>query len=149
MSAKPIPEGYHTVTAQLAVENASQAIEFYQKAFGAELLDQAHDPSGKKVMHAALRIGSSIVFVNDIFPEMGGSGTTSAMWLYVPDVDASYKRAVEAGAKAGMPPTDMFWGDRMGQVSDAFGQKWTIATHTQDLTPAEIKAAEEAFFKKQ
>jgi uncharacterized glyoxalase superfamily protein PhnB len=139
------PAGYHTVTAQLAIDGAAAAIDFYKRAFGAEVVDQAPDPSGKKIWHAALRIGDSMLFVNDVFPEMGGEPSRSALWLYLPDVDASFARAVEAGAKVVMPPADMFWGDRMGQVVDPFGQKWTVTTHIKDMTPEEQKAAELAF----
>ena len=145
MSAKPVPEGYRTITAQLAIDGAQKAIEFYKKALGAEVLDSALDPSGEKIWHAALRVGDSMLFVNDVFPEMGGTPSQSSLWLYVADCDASLKRAVEAGAKATMPAADMFWGDRMGQIVDPFGQKWTIATHTKDMTKEEMKAAEDAF----
>jgi PhnB protein len=145
MAVSPIPKGYHTITAQLSIEGATQAIEFYKKAFGAEVLDQAPDPSGKKIWHAALRVGDSMLFVNDIFPEMGGSASHSGMWLYVNDVDASFKRAVDAGAKGLQPPADMFWGDRMAHVVDPFGQKWAIATRVKDMTPEEMKKAAEAF----
>jgi PhnB protein len=148
MAVSPIPKGYHTITAQLSIDGASRAIDFYRKAFGAEVVDQAPDPSGKKVWHAALRIGDSMIFVNDVFPDMGGSASQSSMWLYVSDVDASFKRAVDAGSKATMPPVDMFWGDRMGQVTDPFGQKWTIATHIKDMTPEETKKAADAFIAK-
>jgi PhnB protein len=145
MSVKPIPEGHHTITPQLSIENAAKAIDFYQKAFGAEVRDKHIDPSGKKIWHASLKIGSSIIFVNDVFPEMGGTPSHSSMWLYVPDCDASFKRAVEAGATAKNQPMDMFWGDRMGFVQDPFGQTWTIATRRQDLTPEQMKSAGEAF----
>jgi len=145
MAVSPIPKGYHTVTAQLAIDGAAKAIEFYGKAFGAEVIDQAQDPSGQKVWHASLRVGDSILFVNDVFPEMGGSASHSTLWLYVNDVDASFKRAVDAGAKAAMPPADMFWGDRVGQVTDPFGQKWALATHVKDMTPEEQKQAGDAF----
>jgi uncharacterized glyoxalase superfamily protein PhnB len=145
MSAKPVPEGFRTITAQLAIDGAEKAIAFYQKAFGAEVVQKALDPSKQKVWHAALRIGDSMLFVNDVFREMGGSQSQSSMWLYVPDTDASFKRAVDAGSKATMPPADMFWGDRLGQVVDPFGQKWTIATRIKDMTPAEMHAAQEAF----
>jgi PhnB protein len=145
MDVRPVPAGYHTITAQLAIDGAEKAIAFYQKAFGAEVVDKALDPSGAKVWHAALRIGDSMLFVNDVFPEMGGSQSQASLWLYVPEVDASWKRAVDAGATSIMPPADMFWGDRMGHVSDPFGQKWTLATHVKDMTPEEMKKAEEAF----
>jgi uncharacterized glyoxalase superfamily protein PhnB len=147
MATNPIPKGYHSLTSQLAIDGAQAAIEFYKKAFGAEQLDFALDPSGKKVWHAALRIGDSMIFVNDVFPEMGGGASSSSTWLYVADCDAAFKRAVDAGAKQTMPVMDMFWGDRMGQVVDPFGQKWTIATHVKDMTPEEMKAAEKAFIE--
>jgi PhnB protein len=149
MAVSPIPKGYHTITAQLAVDGATNAIEFYKKAFGAEVIQQAPDPSGKKIWHASLRIGDSMLFVNDIFPEMGGSLSNTSLWLYVNDVDASFKRAVDAGAKALLPPADMFWGDRMAHVADPFGQKWTIATHVKDMTPEEQKKAADAFVAQQ
>jgi PhnB protein len=145
MAVSPIPKGYHTITAQLSIDNATQAIEFYVKAFGAEVENKAPDPSGKKVWHAALRIGDSMLFVNDVFPEMGGSPSHTGLWLYVKDVDASYKRATDAGAKATNPPADMFWGDRMAHVVDPFGQKWTLATRVKDMTPEEQGKAAEAF----
>ncbi len=142
MAVNPIPAGYHTLTAQLSVDGAAEAIEFYKKAFGAEELDRAPDPSGKKVWHAALRIGDSMLFVNDVFPEMGAPDPArSAMWLYVADVDAAFARAVAAGGQPVMPPADMFWGDRMGQIKDPFGQKWTIAAHVKDQTPEETEKA--------
>jgi PhnB protein len=145
MSTRFVPAGYHTITAQLSIDGAAKAIEFYKKALGAEEIDRALDPSGAKVWHAALRIGDSMLFVNDVFPEMGGTHSHSSLWLYVPDVDASFQRAVEAGAKAENPPADMFWGDRMAHVSDPFGQKWALATHVKDMTPEEQKAAADAF----
>ncbi len=148
MSVKPVPAGYHTITAQLAIDGAEKAIEFYQKAFGAEVVDKALDPSGKKIWHASLRIGDSMIFVNDVFRDMGGEQARSELWLYVSDCDASFKRAVEAGATPRMPPMDMFWGDRMGNVVDPFGQKWTIATHIKDMTPEEMKKAEAEFVAK-
>jgi uncharacterized glyoxalase superfamily protein PhnB len=147
MSVRPIPDGYHTITAQLAIDGAEKALTFYEKAFGAVVLDRAMDPSGAKIWHASVKIGDSIIFVNDVFPEMDPTAqqSVSNLWLYVDDVDAWFERAVGAGAKAGMPPADMFWGDRMGQVTDPFGQKWTIAMHVKDMTPAEMKQAEDAF----
>jgi PhnB protein len=145
MAVSPIPDGYHTVTAQLAIEGAAKAIDFYVKAFGAEIVDRVPDPSGQKIWHASLRIGSSMLFVNDVFPDMGGSPSHSNLWLYLTDVDASFKRAVDAGAKAKHPPTDMFWGDRMGQVVDPFGQSWTLTTRVKDMTPEEMKKAADAF----
>jgi uncharacterized glyoxalase superfamily protein PhnB len=137
----------HTVTPQLNVEGAAQAIDFYKKAFGAEELSRAPDPSGKKVWHASLRIGNSVLFVNDTMPEMGAGPSQSSLWIYLDNVDAAFKRAVDAGCKVTMPVADMFWGDRLGQVSDRWGIKWSIATHVKDLTPEEMKRAEAEFIK--
>ena len=121
--AKAVPEGMHTITPQLAIDGCDKAIEWYKKAFGAELLSRAPDPSGQKVWHASLKIGNSIIFVNDVFPEMGGGASTASLWLYTENVDQAWKRATEAGGKVTMPIGDMFWGDRMGQVADPFGNK--------------------------
>src|SRR4051812_26797759 len=129
-NVKAIPEGFHTITPSLALEGASDAIEFFKKAFGAEELTRAPDPSGKKIWHADLKIGSSHLFVNDVFPDMGGKPRSASLWLYFENVDAAFKRATEAGAKVAMPPMDMFWGDRMGQVTDRWDNQWTLAQHT-------------------
>jgi PhnB protein len=147
--AKAIPEGYHTLTPGLSIDGAAEAIELYKKAFGAEELDRAPDPRGKKIWHAALRIGNSMLFVNDVFPEMGATASNSSLWLYVDSCDAAFKRAVDAGLKATRPCSDMFWGDRMGQVVDRWGIKWTIATHVKDMTHAEMQKAQEEFLKQQ
>lgn len=143
MASKPIPDGYHTITPQLSIEGAANAIDFYKRAFGAEELMRAPDPSGQKIWHAVLKLGTSLFFVNDVFPSMGGTPSHSGMWVYVADVDALYERATQAGAKGTSPPTDMFWGDRMAHVIDPFGQTWAIATHTKDLSPEELKKAQE------
>ena len=143
--AKAVPEGMHTITAQLAIDGCDNAIEWYKKAFGAELLSRAPDPSGKKVWHASMRIGDSVFFVNDVFPEMGGGVQTASLWLYADNIDSWWKRALEAGAKQTMPMSDMFWGDRLGQLADPFGNKWNLAQHIKDLTPDEMKKAQDAF----
>lgn len=145
MTVSAIPKGYHTITPQLAIDEAEKAVDFYVEAFGAEVVEKAMDPSGTKVWHAALRVGSSMLFVNDVFADMGGTASRSSLWLYVQDADAAFKRAVDAGATAKMPPGDMFWGDRMAEVADPFGQTWTLATRIKDMTPEEMKAAEKAF----
>jgi uncharacterized glyoxalase superfamily protein PhnB len=145
MSVDPNPPGYRTITPQLSLEGADAAIAFYQQAFGAEVQERAPDPTGTTIWHAALRIGDSVFFVNDVFPDMGGIESRSTLWLYVPDVDASFKRAVDAGAKVSMPLADMFWGDRLGQVVDPFGQKWNLATRKKEVGAEELKAASEAF----
>ncbi|HEY1587444.1 MAG TPA: VOC family protein [Polyangia bacterium] len=143
--AKAVPEGMHTITPQLAIDGCDKAIEWFQKAFGAELLSRAPDPSGKKVWHASVRIGNSVIFVNDVFPEMGGGAQTASLWLYTDNVDQAWKRAVDAGAKTTMPLGDMFWGDRLGQLSDPFGNKWNLAQHMKDMTPDEMKKAQDDF----
>jgi uncharacterized glyoxalase superfamily protein PhnB len=146
---KPVPDGFHTVTPHLVVEGASKAIEFYKQAFGAQELARLPAPDGEKLMHAELRIGDSIVMLADDFPERGqprrsptALGNSSVtLHLYVEDVDAAIGRAEQAGARVTMPPTDMFWGDRYGQVSDPFGHAWSIATHVKDPTPEQIASA--------
>jgi uncharacterized glyoxalase superfamily protein PhnB len=142
---KAVPDGYHTITPHIAVSDAAKALDFYKKALGAEEVMRAADPSGQKVWHAVLQIGNSRLFVNDVFPEMDPTPNKSSFWLYVDNCDQLFKRAVDAGCKATMPLADMFWGDRMGNVVDPFGQSWTIATHTKDMTPEEMKKAEQEF----
>jgi PhnB protein len=143
--AKPIPDGYRTATPYLTIKGAAQAIEFYKRAFGAQEGGRMTGPDGKSVMHAEIRIGDSMLMLSDEFPQMGSrspetlGGTTGSIFLYVPDVDTAFKRAVDAGAKAIMPPTDMFWGDRFGKLVDPFGHEWAMATHKEDLTPEEIR----------
>ena len=146
-NVRPIPEGQHTVTPGLVHREAKKAIEFYKKAFGAEVKSNMTMPDGR-VMHAEIRIGDSTIFLSDEFPEMApdhkspqtAGCVTGTTFLYVPDVDAVFKKAVEAGAKAIMPPSDMFWGDRFGKIADPFGHHWGIATHTEDVPPEEIPA---------
>lgn len=144
--AKPIPDGFHTVTPHLVCKGAAQAIEFYKKAFGAEEIMRMPGPGGA-IMHAEVKIGDSIVMLAEENLEWGSKapttlgGTPITIGLYVQDADKSFERAVQAGAKAKMPVTDMFWGDRYGQVTDPFGHVWSIATHTKDMTPAEIQQA--------
>jgi PhnB protein len=145
VNVKAIPEGLHTLTPQLVVDGAAEAIAFYQKAFGAEELSRAPDPSGKKIWHASVRIGNSVFYVNDVFPEMGGTASSAALWLYTENVDALYDRAVKAGAKVEMPLSDMFWGDRTGMLSDAWGNKWNLARRMKDLTPEQMQKAQDAF----
>jgi PhnB protein len=140
-----IPQGLHTVTPQLTIDGAAEAIEFYRKAFGAEETMRAPDPSGGKIWHAEIRIGSSILFVNDAFPEMGAGANKTRLWVYVDGVDAAFKRATDAGCSVKMPLADMFWGDRLGGVVDKWGNEWTIAQHVKDMTPDEMKKAQEAF----
>jgi len=142
---KPIPDGHHTVTPYLTVKGAAKAIDFYKRAFGAHEEGRMDTPDGKSVVHAEIRIGDSMVMLSDEIPGMGPrspealGGTTSSIFLYVPDVDTAFRRAVDAGAKAIMPPTDMFWGDRFGKLDDPFGHQWAMATHKEDLSDEEIR----------
>jgi uncharacterized glyoxalase superfamily protein PhnB len=145
--AKPVPDGMHTVTPSLTVDGAAEAIEFYKKAFGAEEVMRAPDPSGKKIWHAMLRVGDSPIFVNDTFPDMGAGPGKASLWLYLPNVDAAFKRAVDAGCTVRMPLGDMFWGDRVGTVTDRWDNQWTLAQHVKDMTPAEMQKAQDDFVK--
>ena len=151
---RAIPEGHHTVTPHLVLDNAAKAIEWYKKALGAEEVARALGPDGK-IMHAEIRIGNSLVMLND---EMGGGrsaktigGSPVSLWLYVEDCDALFNRAVAAGAKVAPNPMgplqDQFWGDRSGTINDPFGYQWSIATHKEDLTPDEMKQRMDAFMK--
>jgi uncharacterized glyoxalase superfamily protein PhnB len=143
-TAKAVPQGFHTLTPHLVVRNADQAIEFYKKAFGAEVIgDVARMPNGK-IMHALLRIGDSNLMLNDEMPEMGAlapvSGSSSVtIHIYTPDVDAAFNRATSAGAQVRMPLADQFWGDRYGVVTDPSGHSWSLAAHVKDLSPEEMR----------
>lgn len=143
---KPVPDGFTTITPHIVVDGAAKAIDFYKKAFGAEELSRMASPDGK-VMHATLRIGTSMIMLNDEFPEWGvvgpkkHGGTACVLSLYVDDADAAYKRAVDAGAESTMPVAEQFWGDRYGKLKDPFGHEWSVATHVKDLTPEEIAEA--------
>jgi PhnB protein len=150
-----VPEGHHTVTPQLTLDNAAQAIEWYKAAFGAEEINRAIGPDGK-IMHAELRIGNSRIMMNDTMmgsknaKTMGGS--PASFWLYVEDCDGLFNRAVKAGGQVAGGPmgqmSDQFWGDRSGTLTDPQGYTWTIATHKEDLTPEEMHQRQEEFFKK-
>jgi PhnB protein len=143
-AVKAIPDGIHSLTPHLVCAGAADAIAFYKKAFNAIEEMRLPGPEGKLV-HAAIRIGDSMLMLMDEFPEMGGIGPKSlkgspvTIHLQVEDVDAMVKQAVAAGAKVTMPVEDMFWGDRYGQLEDPFGHHWSVATHTQDLSPQEIQ----------
>jgi PhnB protein len=143
MAVKAIPEGYHSITPYLVCKGAEKAIEFYTRAFGAKELVRMPGPEGR-IMHAEVTIGSSVLMLADENPERGAispatlGGATGSIMLYTDDVDAVQQRAVAAGAKEVMPVTDMFWGDRMGNIIDPFGQSWAIATHKEDVSPEEM-----------
>jgi PhnB protein len=148
---KPIPEGYHTLSAYLIVRGAADALEFYKKAFGATELCRLNMPDGK-IAHGEFKIGDSIFMISDESPEchskspasLGGSPVI--LHLYVPDADAVFSDAIQAGAKEIMPLGNQFWGDRAGQVVDPFGHIWHIATHVEDVDPSEFQSRMEACF---
>jgi PhnB protein len=146
-----IPKGYHTVTPSLMVDGAAKAIDFYKKAFGAEEVSRFPGPDGK-IMHAEIRIGDSTIMLGDEMPDHGGKGprklggTPVGFFVYRENVDAEWKRAIDAGAKEIMPLVDQFWGDRAGCVEDPFGHKWWLAQHIKDMTPEELRQAAESFF---
>lgn len=151
MSSKvqPIPPGHEGLIPHLVCERCAEAIDFYKRAFGAEELHRMPGPDGR-LLHAAIRIGNSFVFLVDDFPEYCEGKSESALALkgtpvtlhhYVVDCDAAVEQALKAGATILMPPMDMFWGDRYGVVVDPFGHKWAFATHLKDLTPDEIRQA--------
>ena len=143
MAVKPIPEGYHTLTTYLTVDDASGAIDFYKKAFGAKERIRMDAPDGK-VGHAELQIGDSLIMLSDPFPqattktpkELGG--TTTGIFMYSEDVDGAIEKAVDAGATVTAPAEDMFWGDRFGSVTDPYGHLWSISTHVEDVPPEEM-----------
>jgi PhnB protein len=143
MAVKPIPDGYHSITPYLFVDDAHGAIDFYKRAFGATERGVMEGPDGK-VVHAELQIGDSALMLSDPFEQQTGTppkelgGTTAAVFLYVEDVDAVVQQAADAGATVAAPPEDMFWGDRFGRITDPFGHQWQVATHTEDLSPEEI-----------
>ncbi len=150
---KPIPEGYHTITPNLTLSDATGAIDFYKRAFGAQETFRMNLPDGK-VMHAELKIGDSMLMLADEMP--GGKcrspqsvgGTAVDIFLYVEDVDQVFKKAVAAGAKVEMPVTDMFWGDRYGKLTDPFGHSWSLATHKEDVNPEELRKRAQAAMEK-
>jgi PhnB protein len=145
-----VPEGFHTLTPQLVLDNAAQTIDWYTKALGAQEVSRSVGPDGK-IMHAELKIGNSRFMVNDAMMGTKGpqalGGSPASLWLYVDDSDALYNRAVAAGAKVQMPIADQFWGDRAGSVADPAGYSWWIATRQEDLSTTEIRQRAEEFFK--
>jgi PhnB protein len=142
-NVRPIPEGYHSISPAITCKKAAAAIDFYKKAFGATEINRMDGPGGM-VMHAELRIGDSVFFVSDEFPGMSaapspGATPSSYLFLYADDADATFNRAVAAGATATMPLADMFWGDRYGRLTDPFGHSWGVATHVEDVAPEEMQ----------
>lgn len=146
MNVKPVPEGYHTITPTITVEGASQLIEFLKSAFGAEQKDVLLRPDGA-VAHATLQIGDSIIMLGEA--TQGWQSMPASLYLYVNDVDATYRRALQAGATSVMEPDAMFWGDRHGVVKDRWGNLWSLATHVEDVPDDEIARRAEVFFAQQ
>jgi uncharacterized glyoxalase superfamily protein PhnB len=153
MAGKPTKrlEDFHTITPQLIVRGVDDAICFYARAFGASELYRNLAPDGKSIMHAELALGDSRFLVHDEFPQAGAlsplayEGTAVTLHLYVPDCDALFQRAVDAGAEVVMPMQDCFWGDRYGILKDPFGHRWSVATRIEDLSPREVQARAGAF----
>lgn len=149
MTVKTPPEGYHSVTPYLTVDDAEKAIAFYAKAFGAT--EKMRLPMGGKIGHAEIIVGDSHIMLSDEWPDRDAlgpksrGGATSSLMVYVPDVDNAFQRAVDAGATATMPVENQFWGDRMGSLTDPFGHKWMLATHVEDVDDAEMKRRMDAF----
>ena len=150
---KPVPDGYHSLTPYLYVKGGAKALEFYAKALGAQELFRMPGPGGQ-IGHAEMKIGDSVFMLADEMPSCGVKSPTSlggngsSLMIYVPDVDASFKRAIQAGAKEVRPLTNQFYGDRSGTIVDPFGHQWTIATHVEDVPPDELeRRAAEAMSK--
>jgi PhnB protein len=140
-NVKPVPEGYHTITPSLTCKNAKQAIEFYKKVLGAKESICMEGPGGS-IAHAELKIGDSVLMVNDEFPGMAVAPTDQSggyLFLYVNNCDKVFNDAVAGGAKVVMPLANQFWGDRFGRFTDPFGHSWGVATHVEDVTPEEME----------
>ena len=147
MKVKPIPDGFHTITPYLIVDGAEKLISFMKEAFGAQLdHEPAKRPDGR-IMHATLKVGNSMLMISDASEQAKASPVM--LYLYVPDVDAAYQKALKAGATSVMEPADQFYGDRSGGVKDAAGNRWFFGTHIEDVSPAELKKRTTEFFKQQ
>jgi PhnB protein len=140
MPVNPVPNGFHSITPHLVVRGAAKAIEFYKQAFGAEALGAMSMPGSDKIMHATIKIGDSMLMLADDFSDLPvGSGVV--IHIYTADTDGMFQKAIAAGATVTMPPMDMFWGDRYAQLTDPFGQRWSIGTHVKDVAREEMEAA--------
>lgn len=150
-NVQAVPPGMHSLTPHLVCANAAAAIDFYRQAFGAEEIMRLPMPDGK-LGHAMLRIGDSMLMLADEFPQWESHspatlrGSPVTIHLAVPDVDATFERAVAAGATTRMAPADMFWGDRYGVLVDPFGHHWSVATHVRDVSVEEMRAEMERMF---
>ena len=148
-AAKAVPQGYHTITPQLTLDDAAQMIDWYKRALGAQELSRSAGSDGK-IMHAELQIGDSRFMVAETMPGMKGpkefGGSPMTMWLYVEDSDAVFNKAIAAGGKVQMPIDNQFWGDRGGVIADPEGYTWWIATRKEDLTKAELEQRAKDYF---
>ena len=149
-ASKPVPEGLHTITIQLTLDNAAQSIDWYKRALGAQELGRSSSPDGK-IMHAELSIGDSRFYLNDVMPGARGpkamGGSPASLWLYVENCDTLFNRAVGAGGTVQMPMADQFWGDRAGAFADPEGYTWWIATRKEEFSKEEMEARAAEFFK--
>jgi uncharacterized glyoxalase superfamily protein PhnB len=145
MPVKPIPDGYHTVTPYLVMRGAAKTLEFAKTAFGAQLIGEPMKRPDGTIMHAECKVGDTRLMLAEATEQ--NAPTQSMLYLYVPNVDAVYQRAIAAGGKSLMEPIDQFYGDRSGGLTDPSGNRWFIATHKEDVAPAEIKKRAEAMFK--
>jgi PhnB protein len=151
---KAVPDGYHTITPQLTLDDAAAGIEWYKRALGAEETGRNLGPDGR-IMHAELRLGDSRFMVTDAMAGRVGpnklGGSPASLYVYVEDCDAAFTRAVAAGARVADGPMgavqDQFWGDRSGTILDPEGYQWTIATRKEDLTHKEVEERMETFLK--
>ena len=142
---KPVPDGFHTITPYLVVDGAEKVIRFMKEAFGAQpVFEPMMRPDGK-IMHAEFKIGDSIVMISDTSER--AKATSDMLYLYVPNVDAVYQKALKAGGTSLMEPADQFYGDRSGSVTDPAGNRWHIGTHVEDVSPAELKKRAAEFAK--
>jgi PhnB protein len=151
-TTKAVPDGYHTITPQLTLDNATRTIEWYKKTLNAEEISRSVAPDGT-IMHAELKVGDSRFMVGDA---MGGAkspkavgGSPSSLWVYTENCDAFYNRALDGGAKVHMQLADQFWGDRAGAIVDPSGHIWWFATHVEDVTPTEMTRRAAEFFRQQ
>lgn len=149
---QPASERYPSVTPSLTFKDTAKALEFYKKAFGAEVVVFLPGPNGQGVMHATMKVGGTMLMMGDEMPGCPSAETLGncpmSLYMYVPDADAAFNQAVAAGASVVMPVQDMFWGDRVGNIRDPFGYAWMIATHIKDLTHDEINKGAAAFFER-
>lgn len=152
--SKSIPDGYHSITPSFTFKDSQKAIDFYKKAFNAEVLNIFPNLHGKGIMHATLKIGNSIIMMGDEMPDNENCQKSAetlghspiSFYLYVHDADEAFNQAIAAGGKVAMPIMDMFWGDRAGSLKDPFGYSWMIATHQKELTVEQMKKGAEDFF---